>query len=199
MASHAQDLQNLLPYDGEVVYYGPVVKPADALKYFYLLFNNLKWQNDVTVIMGKRIITKRMVAWYGDRPFIYAYSGSEKIALSWTAELSALKELAETITNERYNSCLLNLYHDGSESLGWHSDNERSLVEDAAITSISFGAERKFVFKHRKTKQNVELLLENGSLLLMRGTSQSHWLHSLPKALGVKKPRISLTFRSMID
>ncbi len=197
MARPAQDLQNLLPYDGEVDYYGPVIKPADALKYFDLLFNNLKWQNDVTVIMGKRIITKRMVAWYGDRPFIYAYSGSEKIALSWTAELSALKDMAVTITNERYNSCLLNLYHDGSDSLGWHSDNESSLVKNAAIASISFGAERKFVFKHRKTKQNVELLLENGSLLLMRGTTQSHWLHSLPKALQVKGPRISLTFRTM--
>lgn len=197
MASPVQDLQNLLPYDGEASYYGRIIEAADAENYFNHLFTSLDWQGDVVVIMGRRIVTKRKVAWYGDRSYLYAYSGSEKRALPWTDELSELKALTESVTKERFNSCLLNLYHSGEEGLGWHSDNEPSLVENAAIASISLGVNRKFVFKHRKTKQNVELLLENGSLLLMRGTTQSHWLHSLPKALRVREPRISLTFRSM--
>jgi alkylated DNA repair dioxygenase AlkB len=163
------------------------------------LLNNIQWQNDEAVIFGKHIITKRKAAWYGDSTFLYTYSNTTKQALPWTKELLALKTIAEVRSGASFNSCLLNLYHNGEEGMSWHSDDEKSLGKDTAIASISLGAERKFSFKHKKMAQSVSLLLEDGSLLLMKGSTQTNWLHSLPKSTRVKQARINLTFRSIVD
>jgi alkylated DNA repair dioxygenase AlkB len=189
--------ENILPYDGVVTYYGAVLDLAASGRYFDLLLRTVNWRPDELVIAGKRIVTKREIAWYGDSSFLYVYSGTAKQALPWTEELLQLKELAEKTTGSRFNSCLLNLYHNGEEGLSWHSDNEETLVKNGAIASLSLGAERKFVFKHRKTKESIPILLEHGSLLAMKGETQSHWVHSLPKTVTVTEPRISLTFRRM--
>ena len=163
-----------------------------------MLLNGIEWKNDEVVIYGKRIVTKRKVAWYGDKAFEYKYSNISRTALPWTRELFELKTIVETISNESYNSCLLNLYHDGYEGMGWHSDDEKDMKKDGAIASLSLGADRKFAFKHKQDKQSVYMLLEHGSLLLMKGEVQSHWLHSLPKTSKVLKPRINLTFRTIV-
>ncbi len=189
---------NLLPFDGTVNYFGRILNPKVNPHYFDKLLHTIDWKNDEAVIFGKHIITKRKVAWYGDNDFAYTYSNTTKQALPWTAELLELKELAEKLGNCQFNSCLLNLYHDGDEGMSWHSDNERSLGKDTAIASISFGAERKFMFKHKKTKQTVSVVLENGSLLMMKGTTQTNWLHCLPKSKRISTPRINLTFRSFV-
>ncbi|CAH8283066.1 alkylated DNA repair dioxygenase AlkB [Mariniflexile fucanivorans] len=186
---------NILPYDGEVYYYGRIFNFKDSQFYFDKLLNNIEWKNDQTLIFGKCLVTKRKVAWYGDKPFEYTYSNNTKVALSWTKELLELKEIIENKTGEIFNSCLLNLYHSGEEGMGFHSDNEKDLKEHSAIASVSFGADRKFVFKHKIEKQNFSLILENGSLLLMKGATQTHWLHRLPPTKKVKTPRINLTFR----
>lgn len=190
---------NLLPKDGEVNYLGKVMPLPQANEFFDYLFENVEWRNDEAVIYGKHIITKRKVAWYGDKDYEYSYSNTTKRALLWTPELVALKALAEDKTGETYNSCLLNLYHNGQEGMAWHSDAEKDLKRNGAIASLSFGAERKFSFKHKHTKETVSVFLEHGSLLVMKGATQTHWLHRLPPTTTVYKPRINLTFRTIVE
>ncbi|WP_343579375.1 alpha-ketoglutarate-dependent dioxygenase AlkB [Acinetobacter sp.] len=189
---------NHLPYDGTVQYYGKVLQTAAADYYFDQLMQTIAWENDQALIFGKLLTTKRKVAWYGDRRFEYTYSNMNKYALPWTQELVELKQLVEVLTGETFNSCLLNLYHCGEEGMAWHSDGETDLKKDGAIASLSFGAERKFAFKHKQSKEKVELYLEHGSLLVMKDTTQSYWLHRLPPTKKVSTARINLTFRTIV-
>ncbi|KXO81695.1 DNA methylase [Acinetobacter venetianus] len=191
--------QNHLPYDGTVNYYGKVVSSQQADHYFDVLLRSIEWENDQAIIFGRQIITKRKVAWYGDRGYEYTYSNVNKYALAWTDELIELKALVEQLSGETFNSCLLNLYHTGEEGMAWHSDGEIDLKKNGAIASLSFGAERKFAFKHKQTKEKVELYLEHGSLLVMKGTTQSYWLHRLPPTKKVSTARINLTFRTIVE
>ncbi|WP_291287277.1 alpha-ketoglutarate-dependent dioxygenase AlkB [Flavobacterium sp.] len=195
---HTDETTNLLPKDGTVNYYGKLFSRADSNRYLEVLLDTIEWKNDEAVIFGKLILTKRKVAWYGDSGFEYTYSNTTKKALSWTAELLELKAIMEEKTGETFNSCLLNLYHSGEEGMAWHSDAEKDLKKNGAIASVSFGAERKFAFKHKETKETVSLLLEHGSLLVMKGTTQTHWLHRLPPTKTVSKPRVNLTFRTIV-
>jgi alkylated DNA repair dioxygenase AlkB len=190
---------NLLPYDGEVIYYGCILSAIEANDYLNTLLETIAWKHDEAIIFGKHIITKRMVAWYGNNMYSYTYSNTTKQANIWTKELLALKILVEQYTGTVYNSCLLNLYHDGSEGMGWHSDDEKSLGNDTSIASLSLGAERKFALKHRVNKQSTAVILKHGSLLEMKGTTQTNWLHSLPKTTKISTPRINLTFRTMVQ
>ena len=190
-------LKNLLPKDGVANYYGKLLTNKEADYYFDCLLNTIKWESDQIRMYGKLIITKRKVAWYGDMDYEYTYSKNTKRALPWTEELLKLKSIAEEKAKEKFNSCLLNLYHDGDEGMGWHSDAEKELKKDGPIGSLSFGAERKFVFKHKETKETISLILEHGSLLLMKGTTQTNWVHRLPPTRLIIKPRINLTFRTI--
>ena len=190
---------NLLPADGEVYYHGRVMSLNEADQYLNILMQEIPWEHDQAIIFGKKIITKRKVAWYGEHPFEYTYSGITKSALPWTEALKSLKSLAEAQTNETYNSCLLNLYHTGEEGMAWHSDAEKDLKRNGAIASMSFGAERKFAFKHKQTGEVINTFLEHGSLLVMKGTTQTHWLHRLPPTTKVNKPRVNLTFRTITE
>lgn len=191
--------QNLLPKDGIVNYYGKLFSHNEANAYLEQLINTIEWKQDELIIYGKRIVTKRKVAWYGDNELEYTYSNITKKALAWTPELLSLKLIIEEKTGEKYNSCLLNLYHNGEEGMAWHSDDEKELKKNGAIASLSLGAERKFAFKHKTTKETISLILEHGSLLVMKGTTQTNWLHQLPPSKLIKKPRINLTFRSIAE
>ena len=192
------DRRNLLPYGGTVFYYGKLMPADRANHYLNILLSNIEWKSDEAIILGKHIFTKRKVAWYGDQEFEYTYSNTTKRALPWTADLLELKAVAEEKTGETFNSCLLNLYHNGDEGMAWHSDGEKDLKKNGAIGSMSFGAERKFSFKHKQTKENVSLILEHGSLLVMKDTTQTNWLHRLPPTKMIHKPRVNLTFRTII-
>ena len=196
-STEEDSLKNLLPKDGIANYYGKLLTYKEANYYFDCLLNTIKWESDQIRMYGKLIITKRKVAWYGDMDYEYTYSKNTKRALPWTEELLKLKSIAEEKAKEKFNSCLLNLYHDGDEGMGWHSDAEKELKKDGPIGSISFGAERKFVFKHKETKETISLILEHGSLLLMKGTTQTNWVHRLPPTRLIIKPRINLTFRNI--
>ncbi len=191
--------KNILPFDGEVIYLGKIFNAKETTFYYQELLNKVEWKNDEALMYGKLIITKRKVAWYADSDFEYTYSNKTKKALPWTPELLIIKNKIETLTNSKFNACLLNLYHDGNEGVSWHSDDEVTLQKEGNIASISFGAERKFSFKHKSSKETVSILLENGSLLLMKGETQENWLHSLPKTTKIKTPRINLTFRTMVQ
>jgi len=188
---------NILPQDGEVHYHGEIMPIVESDFYFNALLAEIDWRCDQAVIFGKHIETKRKVAWYADQPFSYTYSNITKCALPWTQNLLVLKTMVEQKTGETYNSCLLNLYHNGSEGMAWHSDGEKDLKKKGAIASLSFGAIRKFAFKHKQSKDVVSLALKAGSLLVMKGETQQHWLHRLPPTKKVQDARINLTFRTI--
>jgi len=188
---------NLLPYDGEVNYFGEIMPSDDSDYYFNRLLNDIDWRCDQAIIFGKRIETKRKVAWYASESFRYTYSKVTKTALPFSPELLYLKALVERHSGETYNSCLLNLYHTGEEGMAWHSDGEKDLKDQGAIASLSFGVERKFAFKHKQSKEVISLPLKAGSLLVMKGITQQHWLHRLPPTKLVTDARINLTFRTI--
>ena len=190
--------KNWLPKDGTVNYYGKIFNNAQADSFREILLRTIEWRNDEAIIFGKKIITKRKVSWYGDRPFSYTYSKTTKTALPWRNKLLELKEVAEKLSEETFNSCLLNLYHNGQEGMAWHSDSEKDLKKNGAIASLSFGAERKFSFKHKMTKERIDLILEHGSLLVMKDETQSNWLHRLPPTKVISEPRVNLTFRTIV-
>lgn len=189
---------NILPYDGEAIYFESLIVPEVASAFLNLLIDNAGWRQDEIIMFGKRIVTSRKVAWYGDAGLPYTYSKTTRHALPWIKELLDIKTLVENICDQTFNSCLLNMYHDGSEGMGWHSDNEKELGDRPFIASLSLGAARRFVFRHKNTGEKSEILLANGSLLLMSGETQSHWVHSLPKSTKVKDVRVNLTYRNIV-
>ena len=194
---------NLRPSDGEVFYFGKVFSEKDADFYLERILNSIEWKNDEAFILGKHIITKRKVAWYGDQPFSYTYSKLTKYALPWSSELLALKKIAEEKSGSTYNSCLLNLYHNNEEGMAYHSDDEKMLKKEGAIASLSFGAQRNFLFRHKKAKENnlptISVILEHGSLLVMQGATQKNWLHRLPQTKMRMEARVNLTFRTIVQ
>jgi alkylated DNA repair dioxygenase AlkB len=139
-----------------------------------------------------------LVAWYGDPQASYRYSGIAHTPLPWLPLLAELKIQIELQSKQSFNSVLCNLYRSGQDSMGWHADKEPELGNNPYIASLSFGAARLFKFRHLKTKDTVDVILENGSLLLMGGELQYHWRHSLPKTTKVSEPRINLTFRKIV-
>ena len=190
-------IKNILPFDGVSNYHGVILDKNQCNFYYEELLKKINFKNDEVIIFGKKILTKRKVAWYGDLEYSYTYSKVTKTANIWTKELLKLKKIVEYKSKETYNSCLLNLYHSGDEGMGYHSDNEKMLKKNGAIASLSLGAERKFSFKHKESKQKIDIILERGSLLVMKDTTQANWLHRLPPTKKVISPRINLTFRTI--
>ncbi len=192
-------MNNLLPKDGTVHYYGKIFTEEQSEIYYVKLLNEINWQHDVVKIFGKEIITKRKVAFLGDEGIFYKYSGKTKIAEKWLKFILEIKSTVEQISGEKFNACLLNYYHNGSEAMSWHSDNEKEILKHSAIASVSFGAERKFGFKHNFSKEEIFLMLENGSLLIMKDETQIYWKHKLYTNAKITEPRINLTFRTIVN
>lgn len=190
--------QNLLPYDGEVFYYEDFFTAQQSQEFLHILTEEIPWKHDEVVIFGKVIQTLRKVAWYAENERPYTYSGRTKIGLPWTPTLLLIKSTIEEKAKIAFNGGLMNYYHDGNEGASWHADNEKTIIPNSCIASVSFGAARKFEFKHKQTEEKVSLTLAPGSLLLMQGTTQTHWIHALPKSKKIKDPRLNLTFRQMI-
>ena len=188
---------NILPHDGIALYYDKIIADDQVKQLYDALLNNILWENERVIMFGKEIITKRKVAFFSDPSISYRYASKTKIGLPWTSTLLIIKNIVESITKESYNACLLNLYHNGEESMGWHSDNEKEIITNSSIASLSLGASRKFSFKNKETKESVSIELANGSLLEMKGSVQTHWWHALVKSKKVTDGRINLTFRQM--
>jgi len=188
---------NIIDQDGIALYHEKVLTDQQITQLYNDLLNKINWENERVVMFGKEIITKRKVAFYSDPLIAYTYSSKTKIGLPWKDPLIILKNIVESLTKQTYNACLLNLYHNGEEAMGWHSDNEKEIIANSSIASLSIGASRKFSFKHKVTKETISIQLGNGSLLEMKGTIQSHWLHTLPKSKKITESRINLTFRQM--
>lgn len=188
---------NLLPYDGMVNDFGVILDNPNLC--YQQLLDGLPWQSDVVTVYGKTHITKRQVVWMGDE-VSYRYSGHERISMPWTQQVFHVKQiieqqLAEQGIQTNFNACLLNYYPTGDEGMGYHADDEPELGFEPIIASLSLGATRKFVLKHKRTKDKTELMLQSGQLIVMRGQTQSHWQHSITKTKSVTSGRISLTFR----
>jgi alkylated DNA repair dioxygenase AlkB len=165
---------------------------------FTALKESLVWKADQIFVFGKKVTTQRKMAWVGDEGCVYNYSGFEHFPQPWTQELLCVKNKIEDMAGCQFNSCLLNLYHNGNEGMGWHSDDEKELDDQTPIASLSLGGRRKFAFRHKKDKTTLSLFLQNGSLLLMHSPTQQYWLHSLLKTKTEVAPRINLTFRKII-
>ena len=204
---------NLLPYDGIVNDFGKVIDNPEWL--YQQLLQDLPWQSDTVTLFGKTHITKRQIVWMGDndskgQPLSYHYSGHNRQAMAWTDSVFHVKQTIEQLIEDElikqgitskvatFNACLLNYYPTGNEGMGYHSDDEPELGDAPIIASVSLRATRKFVFKHKKTQDKIELYLESGQLIVMRGATQKHWKHCITKTKKVDEGRISLTFRQII-
>lgn len=188
---------NFINKNGTAIYFGAIMNSEESLIYMDQLTKEIDWEHEKLIMFGKEIITKRKVAFYADNDIEYTYSNKTKKGSTWIPLLLKIKQHIESYTKTTYNACLLNLYHNGEEGMGWHSDDEREIKINSSIASLSIGAERKFSFKHKTTNETLSLMLENGSLLEMKGPIQKHWLHALPKSKKVNGLRINLTFRQM--
>ncbi|PVW16349.1 alpha-ketoglutarate-dependent dioxygenase AlkB family protein [Marixanthomonas spongiae] len=184
--------------DADVVYHPGFLSRKSADAYFETLLNGTPWQQDHIKIFGKTHQQPRLRALYGEQGKSYSYSGITMHPLPFTSVLKEIKERVEAVSEAHFNVVLLNLYRDGQDSNGWHSDDEKELGENPMIASISLGAERVFQLKHKKDKTlKKSLVLQHGSLLLMKGTTQEKWKHQVPKTKKATTARINLTFRTI--
>ncbi len=183
--------------DGELYYWSDFLPGSEADNYFESLRRTIIWHVPRVKIYGKEIKSPRMAAWYGDADAVYTYSGITNQPLPWFDGLSEIKYFIEQQTQYRFNSVLANLYRDGNDSMGWHSDNEAELGSNPVIASLSLGETRRFVLRHKKQKMRkpTEIILQHGSLLVMTGETQHNWRHCVPKTRKQAGPRINLTFR----
>lgn len=182
--------------DADVLFYASFFSESESNRYFETLHKTIQWEQQAVQMFGKTIAMPRLTAWYGDEGRAYSYSGISHQPHAWTEDLLAIKTKVEAVAELSFNSVLLNLYRDGADSVGWHSDDEPELGKNPVIASVSFGDTRTFQFKHKEdTEQRLSIDLSNGSVLLMRGTTQHHWKHRIPKTKKAKSSRMNLTFR----
>ncbi|MBW4360421.1 alpha-ketoglutarate-dependent dioxygenase AlkB family protein [Flavobacterium taihuense] len=182
--------------DAEIIYFPAFLSEEEADLLFQELLKTIPWQQDEITVYGKKHLQPRLTALFGNEGKPYSYSNIIMQPHYWTLPLQKLKSLVENVSNTVFTTVLLNYYRDGSDSNGWHADNERELGTNPIIASLSLGAERIFQLKHNiDTTQKKNIILENGSLLLMKGTTQHFWKHQVPKTAKPIGPRINLTFR----
>jgi len=182
--------------DGELYYDRFFFSNIEANKYFNLLKKEIQWRQDNIKIFGKIYPQPRLTALYANNNKSYSYSNIKMQPITFTPTLFDIKSKIEKRLNSQFTSCLLNLYRNGQDSNGWHADNEKELGLNPVIASLSLGAERVFHMKHRNDKkEKLKINLTNGSLLVMRGKTQHHWLHQIPKTRKKVEERINLTFR----
>jgi alkylated DNA repair dioxygenase AlkB len=182
--------------DSDLIYYPNFLDGSSATDYFRILQEETPWQQDDITVFGKKYAQPRLTALYANNDKAYSYSNITMHPHVFTKELLQIKNEVEQLAETKFTTCLLNLYRDGKDSNGWHADNEKELGENPVIASITLGEERFFHLKHRTNKNlKHKLLLEHGSLLLMKGATQHHWLHQIPKTAKPIKERINLTFR----
>lgn len=182
--------------DAEIFYISNFYETSKADSIFRELFNETQWQEDEITVFGKTYKQPRLTALYAENEKPYSYSNITMHPKPFTSLLKEIKLDLEKISGNMFTTVLLNLYRDGSDSNGWHSDDEKELGKNPAIASLSLGAERMFHLKH-KTNPNfkTKIALEHGSLLLMQGTTQHFWKHQISKTARKVEPRINLTFR----
>lgn len=196
MKSSKNKAISILGNNDDVLYYNNFLLKEEADHLYQKLLRDLNWKQYPIQMFGKTMLQPRLIAWYGDPNTSYTYSQTTLVAEGWNDELKLIQEKLIQHFQFNFNSVLVNLYRDGQDSMGWHSDNEKELGQQPIIVSLSLGTPRTLQFRKKddhKTKASV--LLESGSLLLMQGDTQELWQHQVAKTKKVKTPRINLTFR----
>lgn len=182
--------------DAEIMYYPAFFDKKEADEIYEELINCIPWQQDEITVYGKNHLQPRLTALYGNEGKSYSYSNIKMEPHPWNLLLQKIKLKIESTTGTTFTTVLLNHYRDGKDSNGWHADNEKELGINPTIASLSFGAERNFQLKHNSNKElRKSIILEHGSLLLMKGSTQHFWKHQIPKTAKPFGPRINLTFR----
>lgn len=190
--------KNLLPYQGEVVFYEDFLGQQEADLFFKLLQDQVPWKQEPIWMFGKKVMQPRLTALFGDPEVKYSYSGIEMKAFSWIEPLIQIRERLKAQVPTQFTHVLLNYYRDGKDSMGWHRDNESSLGKNPCIASVSLGETRTFQIRNKETKSHkIDISLTHGSLLVMAGESQHFWEHQIPKTKKELGPRINLTFRKL--
>ncbi len=189
--------QKLELSNAEVILYSGLFQPPESHQIFNQLLNQVEWKHEPIKIFGKSVLQPRLTAYYGNKS--YTYSGVTMQPLPWNAPLLHIKEKIEPLVNTQFNAVLINLYRDGQDYMGWHSDDEKNLAEGSVIGSLSLGETRRFIFRRRDDHQiKVELNLGDGDFLVMGGETQKFWQHHVPKTAKSTEPRINLTFRVIL-
>ena len=182
--------------DSDITYFSNFMENEEAMAYFEKLKSSVPWRQDEIRVYGKLYPQPRLTALYGNNDRSYTYSGIVMKPLPFNETLSDIRKRISSLTNVEFTSCLLNLYRDGKDSNGWHSDDEKELGRNPVIASVSLGQERYFHLRHKNLKElKHKILLKHGSLLLMSGQTQHYWQHQLPKTTRPIGERINLTFR----
>ena len=189
------DVDILLSGKSKVCLYTNIMAPHKSHKFFLALMAETEWKSKTLKLFGKIQKIPRLSAWYGDLP--YTYSGIKMMSNPLSLNLLKLKKISEVITGAQFNSVLVNLYRNGQDSIGWHSDNEPELKINPSIASISLGGPRILEFRNKENKKKVSIMLPNNSLLFMCGETQHSWQHAIPKTKSFVRPRINLTFRQI--
>ena len=183
--------------NGEYSYFPNFFNKADADRMQRAFMEKIEWKQEEMNMYGKVVKFPRLTAWYGDDDKPYSFSGITLKPHPWNTELVEIKGLIEPLSKVNFNSVLLNRYRNGSDSISWHTDAEKELGANPVIASVNFGAERKFQLRHVNTKEKIEITLQHGSLLIMKGELQHFWQHQVPKTKREVKERINLTFREI--
>ncbi|ELS03428.1 alkylated DNA repair protein [Xenococcus sp. PCC 7305] len=183
--------------DGEVIIYQNFFEELESNQLFKELESGISWQQDRIKMFGKEFNLPRLTAWYGDQGKSYTYSGITMAPTPWNPVLLLIKARIEKVVSLEFNSVLANLYRHGQDHMSWHSDDERELGKNPIIASVSFGETRRFLLRHKYDREleKLEVSLNNGSLLIMQGSTQHFWKHQIPKTAKKINPRINLTFR----
>jgi alkylated DNA repair dioxygenase AlkB len=191
-------LKNLLPFGGELYLIEGFYQENNAQDLFDVLLDRLDWQEERIFVYGRWLKVPRLMCWYGDEGALYQYSGVNHQPLPWIEPLLSIKHKIESHWHCSFNSVMANLYRNGSDSMGRHADDEKELGQDPLIASLSLGEQRILKFRHQKTKEVLDVILNHGDLLLMAGDIQHNWQHELPKTKKQKAERINLTFRKIL-
>ncbi len=193
-------IDNLLPFDGEVQFMPEFFNQAECSNYLHHLKTVIQWKQEPIFLFGKQIMQPRLTAYCGDKDRPYGYSGITMETQPWYPFMQEIRAKVESAASLKFNGVLLNYYRHGQDSMGWHRDNEKELGVNPVIASVSFGAERNFQFRHYTNKKELRsIVLNNGSLLLMKGATNHHWEHQLPKSKKINGERINLTFRMVLS
>ena len=187
--------------DADLIEYPQIFSAAEALEMLDTLIAAIPWRQEHLRIAGKLRAIPRLQCWMGDRSSDYGYSGVRLTPCPWHETVEHIHSRVTELSGVRFNSVLINYYRDGQDSVAWHADDEAELGEAPVIASVSLGAERIFQLKqkHRIPAKKYQLVLRNGSLLVMAPGMQRHWLHQLPKVKDLAEARINLTFRNILS
>ena len=188
---------SILPYDGDAFYYPKFIPKLEADNILATLLNQTQWEQGEITLFGKNIKEPRLKAFFNNTTHLYHYSGETQKNSPFTSFIEQIRKQLPKVKPE-YNCCLANLYRNGRDYMGYHSDNEPTLKANPRIASLSFGATRKMVFKHKKTNERLELILNSGDLVIMDNwETQQYWKHTIPKTTKALEPRVNLTFRTL--